>query len=97
MIFAYSTNAFVRFSLFESLEKIAGLGFRGVEIMGDISLELYPYVDTPESAGRESLYYLRPIFRIRVKRVDAEGKVKKTLTPQRIRNMARNLPGSVDG
>jgi sugar phosphate isomerase/epimerase len=29
---------------------------------GDISLELYPYVDTPESAGRESLYYLRPIF-----------------------------------
>ena len=30
---------------------------------GDISLELYPYVDTPESAGRESFYYLRPIFR----------------------------------
>ncbi|MGD9106123.1 MAG: sugar phosphate isomerase/epimerase family protein [Desulfobacterales bacterium] len=29
---------------------------------GDISLELYPYVDTPESAGRESLYYLSPIF-----------------------------------
>ena len=29
---------------------------------GDISLELYPYVDTPESAGRESLEYLRPIF-----------------------------------
>ena len=29
---------------------------------GDISLELYPYVDTPESAGRESLDYLRPIF-----------------------------------
>ncbi|MBW2088755.1 MAG: hypothetical protein JRI37_07190 [Deltaproteobacteria bacterium] len=41
---------------------IPELGFRGVEIMGDISLELYPYVDTPESAGRESLYYLRPIF-----------------------------------
>jgi sugar phosphate isomerase/epimerase len=30
---------------------------------GDISLELYPYVDTPESAGRESLEYLRPIFK----------------------------------
>ena len=29
---------------------------------GDISLELYPYVDTPEAAGRESLEYLRPIF-----------------------------------
>ncbi len=28
----------------------------------DISLELYPYVDTPEAAGRESLDYLRPIF-----------------------------------
>jgi sugar phosphate isomerase/epimerase len=30
---------------------------------GDISLELYPYVDTPEEAGRESLACLRPIFR----------------------------------
>ena len=41
MIFAYSTNAFVKFSLFESLEKIAELGFRGVEIMGDRP-HLYP-------------------------------------------------------
>lgn len=30
---------------------------------GDISLELYPYVDRPEAAGRESLDYLRPVFR----------------------------------
>jgi sugar phosphate isomerase/epimerase len=30
---------------------------------GDISLELYPYVDRPEEAGRASLQYLRPIFR----------------------------------
>jgi sugar phosphate isomerase/epimerase len=29
---------------------------------GDISLELYPYVDAPEAAGRESLEYLRPLF-----------------------------------
>ncbi len=29
---------------------------------GDISLELYPYVDTPEAAGRESLAHLGPIF-----------------------------------
>lgn len=29
---------------------------------GDISLELYPYVDTPEEAGRKSLDYLRPLF-----------------------------------
>jgi sugar phosphate isomerase/epimerase len=41
MIFGYSTNAFVKFSLVESLEKIAGLGFRGVEIMGDRP-HLYP-------------------------------------------------------
>lgn len=41
MIFGYSTNAFVKFSLLESLEKIAGLGFRGVEIMGDRP-HLYP-------------------------------------------------------
>ena len=41
MIFGYSTNAFVKFSLLESLEKIAALGFRGVEIMGDRP-HLYP-------------------------------------------------------
>jgi sugar phosphate isomerase/epimerase len=29
---------------------------------GDISLELYPYVDRPEEAGRDSLHYLIPIF-----------------------------------
>ncbi len=29
---------------------------------GDVSLELYPYVDTPEEAGRESLAYLRTIL-----------------------------------
>jgi hypothetical protein len=34
-----------------------------LKYQGDVSLELYPYVDTPESAGRESLEYLRPIFK----------------------------------
>jgi sugar phosphate isomerase/epimerase len=29
---------------------------------GDISLELYPYVDTPEEAGRESPAFMKPIF-----------------------------------
>ena len=28
----------------------------------DVSLELYPYVDTPEEAGRESLNYLRSLL-----------------------------------
>lgn len=41
MVFGYSTNAFVKFSLLESLEKIALLGFKGVEIMGDRP-HLYP-------------------------------------------------------
>jgi sugar phosphate isomerase/epimerase len=41
MIFGYSTNAFVKFTLFESIEKIADLGFKGVEIMGDRP-HLYP-------------------------------------------------------
>ena len=35
MIFGYSTNAFVKFSVFDALDKIAGLGFKGVEIMCD--------------------------------------------------------------
>ncbi|MEJ5377711.1 MAG: sugar phosphate isomerase/epimerase family protein [bacterium] len=41
MILAYSTNAYTRFSLWESLKRIAQLGFRGVEIMGDRP-HLYP-------------------------------------------------------
>jgi sugar phosphate isomerase/epimerase len=41
MIFGYSTNAFVKFSVFEALEKIAQLGFRGTEIMCDRP-HLYP-------------------------------------------------------
>jgi len=41
MIFGYSTNAFVKFTLLESIEKIAKLGFKGVEIMGDLP-HLYP-------------------------------------------------------
>jgi sugar phosphate isomerase/epimerase len=38
-------------------ETMARLGYDG-----DISLELYPYVDTPDDAGRSSLDHLRPIF-----------------------------------
>jgi sugar phosphate isomerase/epimerase len=39
--FGYSTNAFVNFSLYDAVEKIAELGFGGVEIMGDRP-HLYP-------------------------------------------------------
>ncbi|UCF02489.1 MAG: sugar phosphate isomerase/epimerase [Deltaproteobacteria bacterium] len=41
MILGYSTNAFVKFSVFEAVEKIGRLGFRGVEIMCDRP-HLYP-------------------------------------------------------
>ena len=41
MIFGYSTNAFVKFSLLDSMDRIARLGFKGVEIMGDRP-HLYP-------------------------------------------------------
>jgi sugar phosphate isomerase/epimerase len=33
-----------------------------LEYQGDVSLELYPYVDTPEEAGRESLEYLQTLL-----------------------------------
>ena len=42
----------------EIFETMVRLGYTG-----DISLELYPYVDQPEEAGRESLDYLIPVFR----------------------------------
>jgi sugar phosphate isomerase/epimerase len=37
-------------------------GIKATGYRGDISLELYPYTDRPEEAGRESLNYLVPIF-----------------------------------
>ncbi len=45
----------IRFA--DVLKRMRLLGYAG-----DISLELYPYVDTPEAAGRESLAFLKPIF-----------------------------------
>ena len=41
MIIGYSTNAFVKFSVYEAVEKIGRLGFGGVEIMCDRP-HLYP-------------------------------------------------------
>ena len=41
MIFGYSTNAFVRFTLFGAVSRISRLGFQGVEIMCDRP-HLYP-------------------------------------------------------
>ncbi len=41
MILGYSTNAFVKFSLLESISRIAALGFKGIEIMADRP-HLYP-------------------------------------------------------
>jgi len=41
MLLGYSTNAFVKFSLEESLRRISALGFKGVEIMADRP-HLYP-------------------------------------------------------
>jgi sugar phosphate isomerase/epimerase len=45
----------IRFA--EVLKHMRQLGYAG-----DISLELYPYVDAPEKAGRDSLAFLRPVF-----------------------------------
>jgi sugar phosphate isomerase/epimerase len=47
MVFGYSTNAFVRFSLIRALDLIAALGFKGVEIMCDRP-HLYPPEYTEE-------------------------------------------------
>lgn len=41
MVFGYSTNAYVKFSVQASLERIAALGFKGAEIMCDRP-HLYP-------------------------------------------------------
>jgi len=59
MTFGYSTNAFVKFTLFEAVEKIARLGFQGVEIMCDRP-HLYP-----DDFGPEDLVRLRRLIRER--------------------------------
>ncbi|MCG6916010.1 MAG: sugar phosphate isomerase/epimerase [Deltaproteobacteria bacterium] len=56
MILGYSTNAFVKFSLFEAVEKIAHLGFRGVEIMCD-----RPHLYPPDY-GEEKLARLKTLI-----------------------------------
>lgn len=48
MIFGYSTNAFTQYSLNEAIQKIAALGFAGVEIMCDRP-HLYPPDYDPEA------------------------------------------------
>ncbi|GBC59104.1 xylose isomerase [Desulfonema ishimotonii] len=56
MVFGYSSNAFVRFSLTEAIEKIARLGYGGLEIMCDRP-HLYPpdFDDADVSAVRDAL------------------------------------------
>ena len=50
MVFGYSTNAFVKFSLLDSFERIAKLGFAGVEIMCDQPHLYPPEYDAPRLA-----------------------------------------------
>ena len=56
MILGYSTNAFVKFSLVEAVEKIAQLGFRGIEIMCD-----RPHLYPPDY-GEEKLARLKTLI-----------------------------------
>ena len=48
MVFGYSTNAFVKFNLLTAFEKIAAIGFKGVEIMCD-----QPHLYPPEYIGEK--------------------------------------------
>lgn len=57
MILGYSTNAFIRHSLEESIKMIARLGFKGVEIMGD-----RPHLYPPDYS-QESLDQLKALLK----------------------------------
>jgi len=56
VIIGYSTNAFVKFSVFEAVEKIGRLGFGGVEIMCD-----RPHLYPPDY-GEENLTRLKTLI-----------------------------------
>jgi fructoselysine 3-epimerase len=73
MNLSFSTNAFVRFSVPEAIEIIAGKGYSGVEILADVP-HLYPYPTKasviPESGIREIASSLEK-NRIRVANINA--------------------------
>lgn len=64
MVFGYSTNAFKKFSLTEAIEKIARIGFKGAEIMGD-----RPHLYPPDF-DRRQIEHLRDVI--------AKNKIKVT-------------------
>jgi sugar phosphate isomerase/epimerase len=53
---AYSANAYMRFPLDEALKRIAGLGYRGVELMADV-----PHL-WPQETGAEKLDAVRDML-----------------------------------
>jgi sugar phosphate isomerase/epimerase len=55
MVFGYSTNAYVRYTVQESLQRIAALGFNGVEIMCDRPHLYPPDFDAAELAALKTL------------------------------------------
>lgn len=57
MVLGYSSNAYTRFSLREAIGRIAQLGFRGVEIMGD-----RPHLYPPDFTG-EDIANLKELLR----------------------------------
>lgn len=51
MKFSFSTNAFVRFSVFEAIEIIAKAGYSGVEILADVP-HIYPFSTSEAELAR---------------------------------------------
>jgi sugar phosphate isomerase/epimerase len=63
MVFGYSTNAYVKYTVQESLERIAALGFKGVEIMCD-----RPHLYPPDFAD-DDLATIKSVLEVRGLRV----------------------------
>ena len=61
MIFGYSTNAFIKFSLAEAVDRIAALGFQGVEIMCDRPHLYPPDFDDEERLSLKNLLNTRKL------------------------------------
>lgn len=57
MRFAYSTNAFKRYTLEEAIRLISGIGFAGVEIMAD-----RPHLYPPDYQAPQKLDYLKKLL-----------------------------------
>jgi protein FrlC len=69
---SFSTNAFVRFSIFESVERIAAIGYKGVELLADAP---HLYADSVAAGHLDKLHKTLYMTGLKVANINANTAV----------------------